>query len=147
MIWVGSWSKLTVSLKFVLEQSSIYWSILSLWSWWLKRIKERERHIDFSGLISPSKTGTWYRSLLNMFICSFMLNGSVQCTLFSIHPLSTTNPRVGYSSRLSKVAQTSLSPAAWEYIISPVRNGSPISWTCLENLQRKASRRHPDQMP
>ncbi len=32
-----------------------------------------------------------------------------------------------------------------EYGVSPP--GSPPSWTCLENLQREASRRHPNQMP
>ncbi|KAF7646868.1 hypothetical protein LDENG_00181350 [Lucifuga dentata] len=37
------------------------------------------------------------------------------------------------------------------YVISAVCSGSslesPHSWTCLENLQREASRRRPNQMP
>ncbi len=41
-------------------------------------------------------------------------------------------------------------PGQMRYIIPPACSGStqgyPTSWTCPENLQRKAPRRHPDQM-
>ncbi len=42
-------------------------------------------------------------------------------------------------------------PGQMRYVIPPACSGSalgsPTSWTCLEHLQRKAHRKHPDQMP
>jgi len=80
------------------------------------------------------------------------------------HPL---NPGSGHGgSRPSRLTQASLWPATlysllWGIprtfpgnerdIILPVcpgsSLGSPPSWTCLENLLREASRKHPDEMP
>ncbi|XP_056157043.1 uncharacterized protein LOC130131390 [Lampris incognitus] len=68
-------------------------------------------------------------------------------------------------SKLSRALQTSLSPATPSsassgpkvfpgqigHVVPPASSGStpgsPPSWTCLENPQRKAPRRHPNQMP
>jgi len=76
------------------------------------------------------------------------------------HPLSPGSGRGG--NRPSRLTQTSLSPATFSSLFWGSRGvpkdivppacpgsslGSPPSWTCLENLSREASRRHPNQMP
>ena len=38
-------------------------------------------------------------------------------------------------------------PGQLGYVIPPVSSGSPTCWTCPENIQGEAPRRHPDQMP
>ncbi len=107
-----------------------------------------------SGLLDDFCLDFW-GTMMGILCCSLIFYSSI---VFWCLSGVRSQAKQGHLDQSPPYQQFPASPGRSRSISGQMRNiispecsgstpGSPTSWTCLENLQRKAPWRHPDQMP